>query len=62
MTFSSTATSSNTDIGKRAIQQNPLPQSRELGDALPEQGQDVYKIAGKAKPEAKSWAHFVAGG
>ncbi|KAI9793578.1 MAG: hypothetical protein M1833_000723 [Piccolia ochrophora] len=42
--------------------QATLPQSRETGDVVPEDGPSRAAIAPRESPAAKSWAHFVAGG
>ena len=60
MVYTNTARGSDTNITTQPIEQSALSQSRETGDAVPEQSQT--EVAGKAKPETKSWAHFVAGG
>ena len=40
----------------------PLIQSRETGEVVPGSRIDVEPIAKQERPEAKPWAHFVAGG
>ncbi|KAK4989479.1 Pyrimidine nucleotide transporter, mitochondrial [Elasticomyces elasticus] len=42
--------------------QSPLPQSRELGDGVPEQMSSGRPVASNSSTQSKSWAHFVAGG
>ncbi len=39
-----------------------LTQSRETGDLIPNPHFEDASIAKRAAPEAKPWAHFVAGG
>lgn len=40
----------------------PLTQSRETGEVVPGSRIDDGPIAKQNRPEAKPWAHFVAGG
>jgi solute carrier family 25 protein 33/36 len=60
MTFSTTAPSSApAQLGNVSqLNKDIVPQSRELGDVIP----DRTPAARDEKPEAKPLAHFVAGG
>lgn len=40
----------------------PLTQSRETGEVVPGSRIDDGPVAKQKRPEAKPWAHFVAGG
>lgn len=62
MTRSSAADGHASAISKASISPNLLPQSRELGEPLPEERVDGSEVASKSVPVAKSWPHFVAGG
>lgn len=46
----------------RSIQGASLTQSRETGDVVPSYGISGQAVTKQEVPEAKPWAHFVAGG
>ncbi|GAB7353578.1 hypothetical protein MBLNU459_g4004t2 [Dothideomycetes sp. NU459] len=62
MTLSPATDGQASAISKATLAQNPLPQSRELGASLPEEGHGGARTTSKPVPVAKSWPHFVAGG
>jgi len=62
MTLSSASQGSSQDINKSVVTQSPLTQSRETGDAVPQQLPSSSQLKSTPAPAQKSWAHFVAGG
>lgn len=61
MTLESAQENRPLGAARAAIEQSPLPQSRETGDSLLPKDPNGPQVAAKASPFAKSWAHFVAG-
>lgn len=61
MTLKSAQENRPLGAARATIEQSPLPQSRETGDSLLPKDPNGPRVAAKASPFAKSWAHFVAG-
>lgn len=61
MTLESAQDNRPLGVARSAIEQSPLPQPRESGDALLSKDSNHPRVAVKSSPFAKSWAHFVAG-
>ena len=57
MTLSTTPSSAQAHLGQSSLNKEAIPQSREMGDVIPSR-----TPAAEPKPEAKPFAHFVAGG
>lgn len=51
-----------TSQGVSGTTEASLTQSREIGDVIPNPHLHEASIAKQEAPEAKPWAHFVAGG
>ncbi|CAG8291169.1 unnamed protein product [Penicillium olsonii] len=57
MTRSTAPSSAQAHLGQSSLNKEAIPQSREMGDVIPSR-----TPAAEPKPEAKPFAHFVAGG